>query len=129
MSKININRIPFVIPFMPNKIEYTGCQNIKLCGRLFVPCCNETITKYCVKCKGKEDKYGTLSRRLYMFNNKKQFVSPSNVREIDYIGWLKKNNRTVQQVNNDLCDLDITLNISLRMSKRSPSVSSDEEAN
>lgn len=127
MSKIDIKDIPIVVPFMPNKIDYTGCKNIKLCGRLFLPCGNETETTYCNKCKGKEDKYGTFSRRLYLYKNKKQFVSPSNVKEIDYISWLKKNKKTYQQVQDELQELNISLSVSLRISRRSPSISSDDE--
>mgnify|MGYP001487623093 CR=1 FL=1 len=129
MNKIDSKQIPMTIPFMPNKIEYTGCKNILLCGRLFIPCSNELEEgqTYCKKCKGKEEKYGTYSRRLYLYNHKKQFVSPSNIKEIDYVSWLKKNKRTYLEVQEELKRLNIPLTVSLRISKRSPSISSDEE--
>lgn len=60
--RIRMNKAKITLPFLPQYINYTGCQNILFNGSLFTPCGKKTNNIFCNKCN--EVKYGTLHDRL-----------------------------------------------------------------
>ena len=60
--RIRMNKAKITLPFLPQYINYTGCQNILFNGSLFTPCGKKTNDIFCNNCN--EVKYGTLHDRL-----------------------------------------------------------------
>jgi hypothetical protein len=99
------NRIPWVIakkikvqlPYLPSLISYTGCQGLKKCDGLYVPCggkCTEESI-LCVTCEKHGAKFGVLEDR----GEAGSYTDPMDKREITYGTWLQKHEKTIEEVN------------------------------
>jgi hypothetical protein len=99
------NRIPWVIakkikvqlPYLPSLISYTGCQGLKKCDGLYVPCggkCTEESI-LCVTCEKHGAKFGVLEDR----GEPGSYTDPMDKREITYGTWLQKHEKTIEEVN------------------------------
>ena len=99
------NRIPWVIakkikvqlPYLPSLISYTGCQGLKKCDGLYVPCggkCTEESI-LCVTCEKHGAKFGVLEDR----GEAGSYTDPMDKREITYGTWLQKHEKTIEDVN------------------------------
>ena len=61
--RVKLDKEKFTLPFMPEHIHYSGCQNIIYNGGLFTPCGKKILQKgICKTCK--DFRYGTLYNRL-----------------------------------------------------------------
>jgi hypothetical protein len=99
------NRIPWAIakkikvqlPYLPSLISYTGCQGLKKCDGLYVPCggkCTEESI-LCVTCEKHGAKFGVLEDR----GEAGSYTDPMDKREITYGTWLQKHEKTIEDVN------------------------------
>ena len=99
------NRIPWVIakkikvqlPYLPSLISYTGCQGLKKCDGLYVPCggkCTEDSI-LCITCEKHGAKFGVLEDR----GEAGSYTDPMDKREITYGTWLQKHEKTIEEVN------------------------------
>jgi len=99
------NRIPWVIakkikvqlPYLPSLISYTGCQGLKKCDGLYVPCggkCTEESI-LCLTCEKHGAKFGVLEER----GEAGSYTDPMDKREITYGTWLQKHEKTIEDVN------------------------------
>jgi hypothetical protein len=89
----NIKRAKVTLPYLPDQINYTGCQAIKKNGGLYTPCCAKTDGAFCKGCTHtkegveKELDYGIVEQR-------ETNIATGMFKPVTYGDWLKSHKKT-----------------------------------
>jgi len=104
-----VKKIKIQLPYLPQIVNYTGCQGLKKCDGLYVPCggkCTEESI-LCITCEKHGAKFGVLEDRGDAGN----YTDPEDKREITYGTWLQKHDKTIEDVNSAIQEAGFTFEI------------------
>jgi hypothetical protein len=109
ISSDALRKLKIQLPYLPESINYVGCCALKTCGGLFVPCGAKLSegSPYCLVCSKHEAKHGTLADR----GDPGNYTDPSDRHEITYGTWLAKNEKTIEDVHQELREKGFTIPI------------------
>lgn len=109
ISSDALRKLKIQLPYLPESINYVGCCALKTCGGLFVPCGAKLSegSPYCLVCSKHEAKHGTLADRGEPGN----YTDPNDRHEITYGTWLAKNEKTIDDVHEELREKGFTIPI------------------
>jgi hypothetical protein len=104
-----LKKMKIQLPYMPEIINYIGCNALKPCGGLYVPCGGKSVEgiQYCGTCMKSGAKFGTLMDR----GAPGTYTDPNDKREISYGTWLAKNEISIEDVHEMLHEQGFTFRI------------------
>ena len=102
-----IKKVKIQLPYLPDFINYTGCQAIKKADGLYVPCGGKCDGLLCQSCEKSEAKFGMLADR----GEPGTYTDPSEKREIRYGTWLAKHEKSIEEVHGVLEEAGFSLKI------------------
>ena len=89
-----VKKVKCQLPFLPDCINYTGCQALKKADGLYVPCGGKCDGIMCQSCAKSEAKFGMLEDR----GAPGTYTDPSDKHEITYGTWLAKHDKSIEEV-------------------------------
>ena len=105
----NIVKKVIQLPYLPEFINYTGCQALKKADGLYVPCggkCDDA-SKCCAACNKSGAKFGMLDDRGAV----NTYTDPSDKHEITFGTWLAKHEMGIEEIHAALEAEGFTLKI------------------
>ena len=102
-----VKKVKCQLPYLPEFINYTGCNALKKADGLYVPCGGKCDgdAHMCQSCTKSEAKFGMIEDRGLPGT----YTDPSDKHEITYGTWLAKHDKTIEEVHQMLNEAGFTL--------------------